>query len=185
MQYNTTKLNVDEGLIRWRVALPATNLNRQENTMDNAIFRVNGPLEKEGGFDFLLNAVELALRQKGFDGINGIRPSGWSFSPATGLVFYWSDPGTLYGGVQYHAFSAMPGETDFKGLSAEDTANVIRKWMETEQAGDTELGQWCDNHDHDGHNTIGFLIYMDDWGHVGDSSYALFGVKPCSLWHGK
>ena len=155
--------------------------------MDNQLFKVNGKLKKDDGFDFLRNTVELILRQAGFNGHNRVLPSGYSFSKEKGLVFYCYEPTNLKKGIKYIPFSLMPGQTEFDGLSIDDTVQAIRQWFKTPQVNEVNIeeDEWLHDLDHDGSNELGFLIYVEDWGNVDGSSAALFGVKPCYLWFGK
>lgn len=155
--------------------------------MDNSLFKVNGSLKKQDSFDFLRSTVELILRQAGFNGQNRVLPSGYSFSKEKGLVFYCHKPSSLKKGVEYVPFSLMPGQTEFHGLSIDDTTQAIRSWFKSPQVNEVNIkdDDWLCDFAHDGHNEPGFLIYVEDWGKVDGSDAALFGVKPCYLWHGK
>ena len=70
-------------------------------------------------------------------------------------------------------------------LTAEAVAVQAMEWLKTDEAWETKLDHWDEDCDHDGHNTKGWRVYCDDWGHVGDYRGALVAVKPAYMWHGK
>jgi len=141
--------------------------------MDNRLLDINGPLDDrrpEEGERLLLMALEIAFRQDSF-GENPRTCKSYNITPK-GLVLSW------WGNDQ--SWQACPGN-----LSAKDCLPFALAYLRSDKAKDCELAQWERNADHDGHNSHGWRVYVEKWGHVGDCSTALCAVKPCFMWHGK
>lgn len=132
--------------------------------MDNRIFKVNGVGEKE-----LLQTLQLVFRQ---EGNNVVCPS-WSEDEEKGLILHWYDSG----GTRFPS-----------PLSPEDICPIVVKWLDSAFANDhVILDDWCTNRNGDGDISAerGWLVYVEDWGHIGDISNALCAIKPCYAWYGK
>lgn len=131
--------------------------------MDNRIFNVNGK-----GIEMLQKAIELAFMQ--FTSSRKAKCSGWSFSKEKGLMLNWS---------------STDGNSLPIDMNAEDCAQWAWKWLQSDESKTVVLSDFCDNQEHDGHNTQGWQVYIEDWGKVGKNDYALCAIKPAYLWHGK
>jgi hypothetical protein len=142
--------------------------------MDNKIFRINGQFQ-HGTYDLEL-AVELAMRQSGWTESNKLSITGWSVSQHSGLLLHWSENNAS--SVGYNKFPSPIRD-------AKKVGGIIVDWLSTDEALDTEFDPWTENIDHDGHNTLGFLLYKRDWGMIDNDWTIMFGVKPSYLWHGK
>jgi len=135
---------------------------------DNRIFAVNG-----SGEENLLKALELAFLQRTYR--SDPRCIGWTTSEK-GLVLKWAV------GSNDTTTNKFPGN----GLLVSEVFPIVWSWLQTPKIIETvELVKWEGNADHDGHNTVGWEVYVEDWGHVGGDSYAICAVKPVYLWHGK
>lgn len=135
--------------------------------MDNRIFNVNGR-----GKEMLLATLSLASVQE------GLKFKGWYFNPKAGLVLTWCTPNTNSRNVS----SFLCGKD---GLDAEGIVDSVWDWLQSDQAKTVPLGEWEYNCNHDGHNTMGWRVYCEDWGHVDNDAYTICAVKPCYMWHGK
>ena len=131
--------------------------------MDNRIFNVNGKTEEQ-----LISALEYVFNQ-----VIQFNPtcSSWKMNNK-GLILYWHK----------EAGECFPGNVD---LSAKEVVPFVKKWLSNAKPEDFDLDGWDVNLDHDGHNSIGWRIYCEDWGKVDDSPYAICAIKPVYLWHGK
>lgn len=132
--------------------------------MDNRLFNVNGR-----GDDMLLAALELAFMQ---DGDNATAKH-WGEFTKHGLILarYVSNS------TDMHPFPA--------GQTAVECLPTVLAWLKGDFAKTVEFGKWCGNADHDGHNTKGWQVYVDDWGHVGSQTSAICAIRPAYCWHGK
>jgi hypothetical protein len=139
--------------------------------MDNNIFRVNG--EYKPDHIQLSLAVESVMRQKGYIPTNNMRVKGWSFDTTYGLILYWMES-------DHPDYNSFPTK-----LGPDEVTGIIINWLESEDADTVTLDPWCEDADHDGHNGKGFLLYVQEWGHVNQDSSAMFAVKPCYMWYGK
>ena len=128
--------------------------------MDNRIFNVNGI-----GLDRLISTLELAFSQEDYS------CTSWTFSKDHGLIFHWC---------------AQKGHNTFPvDISAEEAARVAWSWLTTDQAGEVEKTEWDIDLDHYGHNSDGWRVFCEDWGHVAGQSSAICAVRPVHAWHGK
>jgi hypothetical protein len=130
--------------------------------MDNRIFNVNGQRE-----DHLQSALQLAFNIRW-----NAKAVAFKVVPEKGLVFYWHhDPSST--------IPLLPGTT------TDMLAKVAMEWLKSEEAKSMPMDGWDADKDHDGHNSLGWRVYCEDWGHVGSSPYAIVAVKPAYLWYGK
>ena len=134
--------------------------------MNNRIFNVNGE-----GDDMLLAALKLVFKQEGAN----TTCTGWNFDKQKGLILFWC--------------CENDNENDVKPFPVEMTAEqcfpFVKAWLSSNQAKTVELKDWDAETDHDGSNEMGFRIYCEDWGHVGDYHSAICAIKPVVLWFGK
>lgn len=130
--------------------------------MDNRIFNVNGE-----GSEMLRKALQLAFMQEG----RRTTCQAWAQSEDHGLVLMW---------CKGKGHNDLPCE-----MTAEQIVPMVEQWLDGEFAKRVTPGKWCDNRDHDGDNSIGWQVYCEEWGHVGASHYAICGIRPAYLWHGK
>jgi hypothetical protein len=131
---------------------------------DNQIFNVNGR-----GTEGLTLALTLAFLQDGFS--KGAEA--YKISKEHGLVFYWTD---------------TVGIALDKPMQADELVDMVERYLSSDEAKECVLSDFCDNVKHDGHNSKGWQVYKNNWGFVGDSKdreYALCGIKPAYIWHGK
>lgn len=131
--------------------------------MDNRLFNVNG-----GGDELLEKTLEFAFAQES----EKCTCSGWAQTKETGLILCWAQ----------HDKDITPNCGD---LTATQCMPMVCAWLQSDFAKTAIPGEWCGDTDHDGHNSLGWQVYCDDWGHVGDQRYAICGIKPAYLWHGK
>ncbi len=145
---------------------------------DNMVFNVNG-----GGKEKLAATLKLAF----FDH-HSFPCKAWSFSKEAGLVLSWhydkNDPKGTY-----------PFPT---ALNAESCVDFVWEWLQSEDAKTVmQTGSDVDA-DHDGHNKLGWRVYLEEWGYVyGETSEngvkqyapggntAICAIKPVYLWFGK
>ena len=130
--------------------------------MDNRVFNVNGE-----GREMLLRTLELVFEQK------RIGCAGW-VQTERGLVLLWHvDP--------------AKGETPFpsKRLAAHEVLPLVLSWLDSDEAKSLVLSDWDADVDHDGSNSRGWRVYVEDWGHVGGNSHSICCVTPAFMWHGK
>lgn len=130
--------------------------------MDNRIFNVNG-----SGSDMLLKALELVFLQEG----DHARCHAWVESKTHGLILLWTDA---------EESNRLPAP-----LTASECLPLIERWLQSDFAKEVQLSDFCQDDDHDGHNSEGWQVYCEAWGHVGDNHYAICGIKPAFMWHGK
>lgn len=131
--------------------------------MDNRIFNVNG-----SGAEMLQKAIELAFMQ--FKTCRESPCASWGFSKQKGLILNWSRS----------EGNPLPIDMD-----AEDCAKWAWKWLQSDEAKSVELSEFCGDYSHDGHNTEGWQVYIEDWGRVGSNGCVLCAIKPAYMWHGK
>lgn len=129
--------------------------------MDNRIFNVNGR-----GDDMLLGVLTLAFLQAG----ERTLCRAWVFSVEHGLILLES----ISEGIRLPAPVGVNGARGF-----------VCDWLESEQAQSVNLTGWDANADHDGSNSPGWRVYVEDWGKVANHHSAICAVKPAFLWHGK
>lgn len=132
--------------------------------MDNRIFNVNG-----SGSEMLLKALELVFKQEG----DNTTCKGWQESKEGGLILCWWADGI-------DDITRLPAP-----CSATQCLSFVEQWLVGDFAKTVELSKWCGDQDHDGHNSNGWQVYVDDWGHVGDQRYSICAIKPAYMWHGK
>lgn len=133
--------------------------------MDNRIFNVNGR-----GREMLRSALELAFMQEGWDDMPA-RAEGWRVDPGKGLIFFWH---------------AGEGAKKFRrARTAKQVVGLVAKWLESDQARNIPCNGWDADIDHDGSNERGWRVYVEDWGHIGEETYAICAVRPSFNWLGK
>lgn len=127
---------------------------------DNRIFNVNGLEESHLGA-----AIELAFAIAECE-----RATHFRISKTKGLILYeWPSPGT----------SPLLSPMKPKLL-----AQIAMNYLESDAAKECECEGWDANSDHDGHNSRGWRVYVDDWGHIEDED-AICAIKPAFMWYGK
>lgn len=126
---------------------------------DNRILNINGT-----GIEALRLAIQIAFMQE-----SSKTCPGWSFNNEKGFILHWSDPD--------HRFPTK--------LTAERTTDLVWEWLQSEEAATVDFDGWDEDTDHDGHNTMGWRVYCEDWGHVGECRYAICAIRPVYVWHGK
>ena len=98
------------------------------------------------------------------------KASGWSSDgneKEPRLIFYWIAPTPLVDG--YHPFPS-PADSLYVGIIAE-------AWLDSVKRGKQP--------DHDGHNSKGFRLYNEAWGHVDGHYQAFIAVAPAWAMYGK
>lgn len=157
---------------------------------DNTVFNVNGE-----SFEQLQLAVKLLFSTTG-----NKKTKAFKYVPGYGFVFYWhSDPSDKSKGLKQL----------MKTMDAEATALYLWAWLQNSPEASAELeklresddddvqnseedeeesirlSSWDNDIDHDGSNYVGWRLYVEHWGHVNSSPYAIGCVKPVFLWCGK
>ena len=131
--------------------------------MDNRVFNVNG-----SGEQMLLDALRLAFSQDG----SSTRCKGWRLTK-NGLVLTW-----------YVDKDTTPFPSS-KGMTADEVLPMVLAWLGGDDAKDVVMDGWDANAAHDGENSIGWRVFVGNWGHVDGITNAICAVKPAFMWHGK
>ena len=131
---------------------------------DNKQFNVNGDSE-----EMLGRALALAFEQSG---IGTTKARAWKLDEEHGLILVRT---LITKGTPF------PCPMDAKAV----LPTVMSFLQEQNENPTVECKDWDANADHDGSNSLGWRVYCGDWGHVGESRYAICAVKPAYLWHGK
>lgn len=131
--------------------------------MDNKIFNVNGKSK-----EMLQATLNLVFEQGRYK-----KAVNWSIHPDKGLILYW-------------AISKKEKVNDFvTSVSADTVCSTVWEWLQSDEAWEINLTGWDVDQDHDGSNSKGWRVYVEDWGHVNDDWSAICAIKPIYLWHGK
>ena len=134
--------------------------------MDNRVFNVNGSKT---------SALEATL-ELAFDQDYGHTAKGYTIHPKYGMILHWTDE-------KNDAYKPFPTP-----LSAKEVTPLVIAWLKQEfeaKVPTVELTGWDIDEDHDGHNSRGWRVYCEAWGHVGDMWSAIVAVTPAYMWHGK
>lgn len=131
--------------------------------MDNRVFNVNGT-----GLGMLRKTIELAFEQESTEVAKA-----WEFKPDKGLILLW----TIGDGIRGTPFPSP--------IDAQDSAKMAWEWLKSKEAESMTGTGWDANADHDGDNGAGWRVYVEDWGHVGDQTYAICAIRPAVMWYGK
>lgn len=130
---------------------------------DNQVFNVNG-----SGDEALLDTLKLIFKLRKYKCV------GWTQSKTHGLILHWTC--NLKGDV-----FKLPGD----GLNADECFGLVKKWLCSDFADDVEPSAWCEDSDHDGCNSQGWQVYVENWGHVDGHQSAICAIKKAYIWHGK
>ena len=131
--------------------------------MDNKIFNVNGR-----GIENLERTLELCFLQNG----NNTTAKSWYVDEEKGLILQWCD-------------SVVKGTSLLAPMSASLITPMIFKWVNSDEAKEIKLKNWDCDHQHDGSNSLGWRVYVEDWGHVKSDWGAICAITPAYMWHGK
>ena len=158
--------------------------------MDNRIFNINGL-----GRPMLQAALELASHQESgcygdgeqawgeFKGTGLIKS--WHKHPTKGLILFWTP--TAAGSTAITPLPSPITPASAVGFVmdylASDEAEVCLK---AAIAADEEQTRWLGDHnDSEVDTKAGWQVYVEDWGHVAGSPYALCAIRKAYLWYGK
>lgn len=140
--------------------------------MDNRVFDVNGK-----GYGMFVDTLKLALWQTGgcYETSKDYNVTGYAIDPQKGLIL-----------LSWISTSEKNTHKFLTNMTAEEVAPMVYKWLQTEEALAVPPGQWDDDCDHDGHNSMGWRMFVEGWGHVGEyKGSAAICVRPAYMWHGK
>lgn len=135
--------------------------------MDNKTFNVRGRSLEE-----LTLAIKLCLMIDSYGKEDRIK--GWYFDPKHGLIALWS----IDSNNKNHKELPM-------AMGAEMFAPIAYAWIHSSEAKKIKLSGWDEDTDHDGSNDLGWRLYLEDWGHIGNERYGLFALIPSYCWYGK
>lgn len=162
-------------------------LKADKMSYDNKVFNINGE-----NIEQLKLAVKLLFSTSGHQ-----KTEAFKYIPGYGLIFYWHTD---------KSDKSKELNRLMKPMSAESTALYIWAWLQKSPEASAELeklresddvdssedeeesirlSSWDNDIDHDGSNYVGWRLYVDDWGHVNSSPYAIGCIKPVFLWCGK
>lgn len=129
---------------------------------DNRIFHING-----SGSKLLLKTLQLAVETAGYKRIDGYR-----IDDKKGFVLQWyCDDGIK-----------------LNSGTCEEVLPLIETYLETSESNLTEYKKWEAAFDDDYNDVIdepGWVVYCEDWGHVGSDYYAIVAIKKAYMWYGK
>lgn len=131
--------------------------------MDNRLFNVNGC-----GDEMLKDTLSLAFKQA-----DAKTASAWVQTKEQGLIL-------LYYTSSDEVLNKFPSK-----LTVDVVFPIVKTWLTDDFAKTVTLSEWCQNLDHDGHNSKGWQVYCGDWGHVGSFTSVICAIKPAYMWHGK
>lgn len=151
-------------------------------SFDNLVFNVNGQSKED-----FISAVKLVLSIRG----GNSKTVAFRYVKGRGLVFFWS----------------VPKEKDtielMREMNPEKAAEYAWAWLHNSPDAKAEIealsgidedddseesianSHWDRDLDHDGHNTVGWRVFVEDWGDVAGQWSASLCVKPVFVWHGK
>lgn len=160
------------------------NLEEMKMGYDNTVFNVNGE-----NLEQLNLAVKLLFSTSGHK-----KTEAFKYVPGYGLVFYW------------HSDKSKKLNELVKPMGPEATALYLWEWLQKSPDASIELeklresddennhnddeesirlSSWDNDIDHDGSNYVGWRLYVEHWGHINSSPYAIGCIKPVFLWCGK
>lgn len=125
----------------------------------NKVFNVNGM-----GSEGLLMAMQLVFLQSGHGGC-----SSWKQTKEHGLVLCWTNAAK-----ESHPFPA--------DLTPEDLLPIVEKWLKSDFAKEVEFGENCGMYEN---GSMGWQVFCEMWGHVGDEHYSICAIRPAFCWIGK
>lgn len=126
--------------------------------MDNRVFNVNG-LGKDRLRDTLYLAFEQCRKARGY-----------IIDPKKGMLLLWG---------QCDGIILFP-----TGLNSDGCAELVWSWLQSEP--EVECVGFDENlDDPDVMTELGWRVYCEDWGHIGDNHYTIVAVKPAYMWCGK
>ena len=134
---------------------------------DNQIFNVNGH-----GDEGLMKTLELVFLQRG----SNTSVNGMTITRKHGLILHWCKPDSGYGAKDI---------TELPSLSLDEIFYKVKDYLGSDEADEAELGSWDGDTSHDGDNSAGWRVYVEDWGHVANQWSAICGIKKIYAWHGK
>lgn len=103
----------------------------------------------------------------------------WCEHPKYGLVLFWSDNDTKK--FNGKPIIPLPFEMDIR-----TGADFLWNWLQKVDREKFELKDWDRAYDDgDVHNEHAWHVYVENWGHIGDSPYAVVAVMPAWAWLGK
>ena len=143
--------------------------------MDNRVLNINGPLKEHGGDKLLEQALKVAFLQDGWG--NEQKCVAWVESVDYGLILLWSD----YEGKSNKMLCPV---------SSAECVPLVQAWLESDFATTVKPSArredcWDGNADHDGSNGLGWRVYVEDWGHVGNFNAVICAVRPAFMWYGQ
>ncbi len=113
-----------------------------------------------------------------FNGSVG-KASHWCEHPKFGLVFFWNE-------VPSDTFQGKPISPLMTEMDAAQAADLAWIWL---QKADRKKFQLKDSDEHyrdgDVDNEKAWRVYVEEWGHVGGSNYAVCAILPVWAWLGK
>lgn len=129
--------------------------------MDNRIFNVNG-YSKE----YLEKTLALAFGKK--------KCVGYKFIKEKGLLLL------DYANNEDKEEIIFPAPIDSSIMTG-----IIWAWLTSPQAKEVPCDGWDADADHDGSNSKGWRLYIEEWGRVASKDNVIIAVKPAYMWHGK
>lgn len=161
--------------------------------MDNRIFSVNGFMSNPL---MLINAIRLAFMQYDEHGRNpAFQAQSFLFDINYGIIVF-SGKATPENGRS--PFIRPMGSESFTP-SHEQLADILLQWLQhnPEQVKSVvhHKHEYTNDCDHDGHNKLGWLVYVNNWSYIQikdgwlTKSYndhdIVFAFKPAYIWYGK
>lgn len=145
-------------------------MRRKETVkMDNRVFNMNGTND----YDDLLEVLKLAFKHGNFGRERTAK--GWVINQNGGFILY----------SYVSEFDILVNKFPLP-LSAESVYPMIKQYLEDETAWtDTSFEDWDKDAQHDGHNTKGWRVYCEGWGHIQGHTGAFIAIRPAYMWMGK
>ena len=114
--------------------------------MNNRVFSVNG-----SGSDKLLATIKLAFNQDFTPFMQRVEPicKGWAFNKEKGLIL-----------LSY--FGREDNVNVLPDMTADQVFPLVEAWLKSDEAKSVEKTGWDRDLDHDGHNTGGWRVYVED-----------------------
>lgn len=134
--------------------------------LSNPVFNVKGQGKK-----MLKATIKLGLACVGHYTIKGYR-----FDDTKGLVLYWTD-------VEKEGYQPFPPGMTNGGIAKFLLQNLPTLKIYLEEDADIHWDMPCDDGDVD--SELGWRLYTEKWGHIGNEWQACLAIVPSYLWIGK